>query len=112
MAKPLPPPEDARVRTTISLKAKIYRMAERYRAMHPEEELDDFSAVVSRALVHLAKANHPELLAQVIEEIRRESATAARDEPVQTPKMKPLPARPQPEAQKKKPQSDEGKSAA
>jgi PAS domain S-box-containing protein len=74
MAKPIPPPEDARKRTTISLKAKVYRLAERYRELHKEEELDDFSAIVSRAILSFVLNRYPDLLEKVSQEIREEAA--------------------------------------
>ena len=71
MSRPLPPPEDVRVRPTVSLPKKVVVMAERYRALHPEENIQDFSALVARSLIDYAHRKHPELLRDVVMELRQ-----------------------------------------
>jgi hypothetical protein len=70
--RPKPAPENTPVRTTISLPRKLHALATRYAALHPEEDLRDFSDIVSKALVEYAARKHPGLLEQCIAEIRAE----------------------------------------
>lgn len=70
MPRPKPEPEDEKIRPTVSLPRKVIEMAERYLALHPEEDLRDFSALVSRALIAYAAQKHPDLLAECIRKIR------------------------------------------
>lgn len=77
MPRPRPQPEDEKVRTTISLPAKVVAVAEGYRTRHPEENLPDFSAVVARALIDYAARKHPDLLQECIRNIRDKAARGA-----------------------------------
>lgn len=78
MPRPAPSPENAKVRTTVSLPRKAFEVAEKYREMHPEEDLRDFSALVARALLAYAEKRHPDLLGECIKQIRAASMTVVK----------------------------------
>ena len=80
MARPIPSIEDTKIRTTISLPRKVHALAERYRELHPEENLSDFSAVVAVAIINYASIVEPRLFVEVIAQIKLERA------PEKTPK--------------------------
>lgn len=71
MAKPLPSPEYVKIRTTVSLPAWVKIAADAYRKGNPLENLKDFSAVVTEALVEYIKIKHPELLKEAIASLRK-----------------------------------------
>lgn len=73
MARPPPQPEDTKVRTTVSLPIKLIEAADAYRAAHPTEDLRDFSAIISRALIDYFERRQPGLLADVIAQIRKKT---------------------------------------
>lgn len=76
MPRPVPSPENEKVRTTISLPARIVTAARSYAVTHPMENLDGFSAIVSEALTEYLEKRHPGLVTAAAEMIRREIYSA------------------------------------
>lgn len=76
MPRPVPSPENEKVRTTISLPARIVTAAKSYAVTHPMENLDGFSAIVSEALTEYLEKRHPGLVTAAAEMIRGEIYTA------------------------------------
>jgi hypothetical protein len=70
MARPKPTQENLKVRSTVSLTLTVRTAADIYRENHPEEYLDDFSALVSRSLVEYIEKRHQGLIAAVAKELR------------------------------------------
>lgn len=71
MPRPTPLPENTKIRTTVSLAARLVAAANAYRVAHPNENLPDFSAVVAEALTEFMEKHHPGLIAAAIDAIRR-----------------------------------------
>ena len=70
MPRPVPSPENEKVRTTISLPMRIVTAARSYAVTHPVENLDGFSAIVSEALTEYLEKRHPGLVGAAAEMIR------------------------------------------
>jgi hypothetical protein len=74
MARPIPLPENVKIRTTISLPARLAAAASAYRVAHPDENLNDFSAVIAEALTEYLKAHHPGLIEEAVAMLRKSPA--------------------------------------
>ena len=72
MAKPKPPLDERRMRTTVSLQAKLVMAADRVRAELPGLLLRDFSDTVARALYEYLERQSPGVVARVAAHLRAE----------------------------------------
>lgn len=71
MPRALPSPENTKLRTSISLPARLMAAANIYRHAHPEANFDDFSALIAQALTEYLERHHPGLLAAAVAALRK-----------------------------------------